>query len=431
MNTDHFQSLVHKHLDDAMSAQERGELEQRLLASPGARTEFWRIAKQHAALAVWGETHHETAPSFFKPRSSVRPGLRWSVGAFAVAAMVVGAGVVGFLEITKRTRRTVDPQMTSESKEPIQAAEKPGQPTSTASGAGSGVIVVQGQEPKSEPRREADIPPIKPATVAEVPGPPPTAANDRKTEGPNSSQPSTADLAKESESRKHLHDALARVSPEGRKILDEIHSPFGPPAPPELLPAELLVPKPGNDKGTAATPSPTGAGVGTQPQPMKPVPLALATKPVSRAVVDSGNAFFDSKTGFGVFVDDVVLDHPEFRLTADELELYMLPKDTAPKGEAPLAKGVNGEIKSAIAKGRKVVIIKRTPDGGTQTGIGREAVYDGATGDMILRGWPQIQKGNNLTVASEPTTYFILKADGHFYAKGGRAQTSIVQEPKH
>jgi hypothetical protein len=48
---------------------------------------------------------------------------------------------------------------------------------------------------------------------------------------------------------------------------------------------------------------------------------------------------------------------------------------------------------------------------------------------MILRGWPQIQKGNNITVAAEPGTYFVIKANGNFQAFGGRAQTRIVQEP--
>jgi hypothetical protein len=30
-------------------------------------------------------------------------------------------------------------------------------------------------------------------------------------------------------------------------------------------------------------------------------------------------------------------------------------------------------------------------------------------------------------VATEPATYFIIKADGRFVAAGGRAQTRIVQ----
>jgi lipopolysaccharide export system protein LptA len=182
-----------------------------------------------------------------------------------------------------------------------------------------------------------------------------------------------------------------------------------------------------------------------------------------RTVIDCNRLFFDPDSGFGVFVDDVVLVHPEFNLNADELEVYMNKEETKeePKDDAngagapapskgptagelardgaaeakpgvgepaPSQRKVGGNIKTAIARGRKVLITKMSPEGIPQTGIGREAVYDGATGDMILRGWPQIQKGNNLTVAKEPTTYFIIKANGHFHAEGGRASTSIVQD---
>jgi lipopolysaccharide export system protein LptA len=128
-----------------------------------------------------------------------------------------------------------------------------------------------------------------------------------------------------------------------------------------------------------------------------------------------------------VFVDDVVLDHPDFHLTADELEVFMLPEDPA-KSALPVKNGVGGNLKRAIAKGRKVIITRQAANGEVQTGWGREAVYDGATGDILLRGWPQIQKRNNLTVATEPTTYFIIKANGNFHALGGHAQTRIVQE---
>jgi lipopolysaccharide export system protein LptA len=185
-------------------------------------------------------------------------------------------------------------------------------------------------------------------------------------------------------------------------------------------------------------------------------------------VITAGSSFFDSKEGFGVFVDDVVLDHPEFHMTSDELEIYMNkeePKEEADKdkgvnegkdgsaksaapapgptagelaqqgaavdsskGPAPSERKVGGNIKTAIAKGRKVFINKLSAEGEPQTGIGREAVYDGATGDMILRGWPQIQKGRNLTVATEPSTYFKIMANGNFQALGGRAQTRIIQE---
>jgi hypothetical protein len=87
-----------------------------------------------------------------------------------------------------------------------------------------------------------------------------------------------------------------------------------------------------------------------------------------------------------------------------------------------------GSLKRAIAKGRKVLINKMSDKGEPQTGIGREADYDGKTGDIILRGWPQIQEGRNLTVAKEASTYFLIKANGQFQTFGGRSETRLIQE---
>ncbi len=270
-------------------------------------------------------------------------------------------------------------------------------------------------------------------------------------------QPSFAEQAKDAESRKRLEDAMSRVSPEGRAILAQ-----------NAAVPNLRAP---DDSGISAGSGPSSAGTkssplssngpGPKPQPLKATPLATTEKPARYTVINAGSAFFDSKAGFGVFVDDVVLDHPEFHLTSDELEVYMNKDESkegnsadgagagqAPggptagqlaeqgaansvpnKGEpAPSERKANGNIKQAIAKGRKVLVTKLSPEGEPQTGIGREAVYDGATGDMILRGWPQIQKGTSLQVATEPTTYFIIKANGQFYAQGGRSQTRIVQD---
>ena len=90
-----------------------------------------------------------------------------------------------------------------------------------------------------------------------------------------------------------------------------------------------------------------------------------------------------------------------------------------------------GSLRRAhFARGRRVLINKVSAKGIPQTGVGREAVYFGSNGDMILRGWPQIQEGKNLTVAIEASTYFIIKANGQFQAMGGRAQTRIIQDEK-
>jgi lipopolysaccharide export system protein LptA len=277
-------------------------------------------------------------------------------------------------------------------------------------------------------------------------------AQQAKDSGPT--RPSFAEQAKDAASQKRLQEAMSRVAPEGKAILTQNG----------VVPS-LRAPDdssgPGSKKSGGTKPSPLSSdGPGPKPQPLKATPLTPSEKPPARTIIDAGSSFFDTKAGFGVFVDDVVLNHPEFHLTSDELEIYMnkeeskdsgdekggaagtpagptagelaqdgAAKTTPGKGEpAPSERKVGGNIKTAIAKGRKVLITKLSAEGIPQNGMGREAVYDGATGDMILRGWPQIQKENNLTVATEPSTYFIIKANGNFQALGGRAQTRIVQE---
>lgn len=263
-------------------------------------------------------------------------------------------------------------------------------------------------------------------------------------------KPSFAEQNRQAESQERLKAAMSRVTPEGKAILAQN--------------AAAPEPRSTTDTPAAAKSSPLSTdGPGPKPQPLKATPLTVAEKPQARTVIDAGSSFFDSKAGFGVFVDDVVLDHPEFHLTSDELEVYMNKEESAPadapkttatpgkppvilkgptagelfadgaadeksSGPAPSERKSGGNIKTAIAKGRKVLINKMSAKGEPQIGMGREAVYDGATGDMILRGWPQIQEGKNLTVATEPSTYFVIKANGNFQALGGRAQTRIIQQ---
>ncbi len=265
-------------------------------------------------------------------------------------------------------------------------------------------------------------------------------------------QQSFSEQKKSEESEEQLRNALSRVSPEGKALLAQnsgsptTHLPTGAP-------------------GTAspkAVPVPSGSG--PQPQPLRPVSIEDPTKAPPQTIINAGTSFFDSKAGFGVFVDNVTVDHPEFDLVCDELQVFMEKEavDAAAKPEAGAAPapppapagptagelaasgaadqpasggtspsaegGGDSSLKRAIAKGRKVVITKMGAKGQLQTGIGREADYDGKTGDVILRGWPQVQEGMNLTVAIEPTTYFIIKQNGQFQAMGGRAQTRIIQK---
>ena len=250
-----------------------------------------------------------------------------------------------------------------------------------------------------------------------------------------------AEQARQAESESRLRDAMSRVSPEGKALLAQSAA-----APALRAPVE-------SGSGTTKASPLSGNTPGPKPQPLKSITLDAPAGPqVRRTIIDANSSFFDSRAGFGVFVDDVVVDHPDFHLTGDELEVYMNKEEPAKAGtaadpKAPTAgqlaaegaaqntpaqgnTGGDSSIKQAIARGRRVLINKMSAKGVPQIGVGREAVYFGSNGDMILRGWPQIQEGKNLTVATEASTYFVIKANGQFQAMGGRAQTRIIQDDK-
>ena len=163
-------------------------------------------------------------------------------------------------------------------------------------------------------------------------------------------------------------------------------------------------------------------------------------------ITSQGALYFDPSQSIGVFTDDVVVNHPQFHLTCDELEVYLL-KDGEKKKPEPAAgdKGVaaavpegsepppadkgDAQIKQAIAKGRKVVIQKLDENGEIQVGICRHATYIGESGDIIMRDMPQVQRGRNATIATDPSTYMIIKQNGQFKTFGP-ARTEIIQKDK-
>jgi hypothetical protein len=275
-----------------------------------------------------------------------------------------------------------------------------------------------------------------------------TLVNEARQAG--ATQPSYAEQTQAAESTARMQSAMSRLAPEGQILLAQSNT-----APAMRSPDEVPVASP----AVKASPLTTTGG-GPKPQPLKPTPLEEKVKnPTPETVIQAGSVFFDSREGFGVYVEAVVVNHPQFHLTCDELQVYMNKDEekgadgktatsTPPPARQPTAgelaasgaaeKAANakdnkkedggGSLKRAIAKGRKVLINKMSDKGEPQTGIGREADYDGKTGDIILRGWPQIQEGRNLTVATEPSTYFLIKANGQFQTFGGRSQTRLIQE---
>lgn len=103
MDPERLQHLLHRHFDQMLSADERAELEQMLLASPAAREAFWATARWHALLRQWGEAEWGRMDACLRdvqiPAGKVGGGqrrtrTRWALG--AVAALTLGLGIYHF-----------------------------------------------------------------------------------------------------------------------------------------------------------------------------------------------------------------------------------------------------------------------------------------------------------------------------------------------
>lgn len=240
----------------------------------------------------------------------------------------------------------------------------------------------------------------------------------------------TEETPKKDDSR--LQQVLAEVAPEGRTLVAQSAT-----APAMKAPDAASAVKPSSVKHTAA------AGSAPQPQPLPATPLNPATKkePEHTVITSQGEAFFDSKNSMGVFTDDVVVVHPQFHLTGDVLEIYMnkeekkespVPKSgdgqpSAPKPEAGSLPVGDSNINKAIAKGKKVVIQKLSETGEMQIGICRHATYIGATGEIIMRDYPQVQRGKSVIIGTSPTTVMTIKPSGELITQGPN-KVDIIQE---
>ena len=99
MNLERLQLLLHGHFDESLSAVERAELEQMLLASAAAREAFWEMARWHALLRQWGEAEwgrldaSQRDVQIPQAKADWRGRLtrsRWALGVFAALALALG-----------------------------------------------------------------------------------------------------------------------------------------------------------------------------------------------------------------------------------------------------------------------------------------------------------------------------------------------------
>lgn len=208
--------------------------------------------------------------------------------------------------------------------------------------------------------------------------------------------------------------------------------------------------EPGKETSKGA-PSPAAA----KPEPIKPAAVdAPAKKPEDHTTIDSEAVDIDTKNSISVFIGNVTVRNPQFRLTTDGVfEVYMKKQPKQPKADpakagdpkagdtkkAPApeinpgsaAKGLDNPsdpdsgVEKAIAKGKMVTIEKKDAEGNVKIGKSRHAFFDGKTEDITLSDWPQVQSGENVIIATEASTTMVLTKAGKLKVNG-RARTDIV-----
>ncbi len=248
---------------------------------------------------------------------------------------------------------------------------------------------------------------------------------------------------REAVARAMLERAKETVSDEAAKLLQESVVPAaGLQVAQGTVPiAEAIANESGTKPLTTAKGEPLPAPVlDRQPQPLR----AGRAKPVRGDDVTEidakGGAYFHSSQKIIIFTEDVNVAHPTFDLQCDKLEIFLYEDSELsgsgagasagqPAGGAGVVGGAfggNKSIKRAIATGY-VVITKTGAGGDAQVGKARHATFESASGDVILRDYPQVQRGSNLIIATDRTTTIVLRADGNMEVHGP-SKTEIVKE---
>jgi lipopolysaccharide export system protein LptA len=191
------------------------------------------------------------------------------------------------------------------------------------------------------------------------------------------------------------------------------------------------IPFPSDDEPLVKTSSIAATPVTTAPPARLPHPLAadeLAPKPPEKKgaafavpaaagdllIAANSQTDFQVKDRRIVFTGNIVMKNERFYLTADMLVAYMKQNE--------------GGLDFAEARGNVVVRMVSNGQETGSSGLSKTAVFHPNTGEIVLRGWPQVRFGNKAHIASSATTEMSLFTDGRMKTTG-RNQTMIVRPP--
>ncbi len=141
-----------------------------------------------------------------------------------------------------------------------------------------------------------------------------------------------------------------------------------------------------------------------------------------RMDIRSKEATMDNTKGILVFTGNVFLDHPEFEIKCDKLEIE-LAEGVGKEGNAEANPQSDANFKRAIASGGMVEIKRIAPDEKgkmkTQIAIARNADYNAITKDIVLSGGPPyIQDGEAFVKTSSNDAKIIMRGNGLYEIEG-------------
>lgn len=123
-------------------------------------------------------------------------------------------------------------------------------------------------------------------------------------------------------------------------------------------------------------------------------------------------ATYDSENRTAVFTGDVRVEDPRFTLTSRKLTVHMSDSE-------------EGGMERAVAEGDVVIVQKKEGSSrDVSRGFAERAIYHAATGEVELVGWPRVQQGFNVHIATEAATRMRLTEDGRLITDG-QSRTEI------
>lgn len=195
-----------------------------------------------------------------------------------------------------------------------------------------------------------------------------------------------------------------------------------------------------------------GSGAETVKPPKSKTPGQMG--PAGQTEISSEELTFDQKTHTGIFKINVHVKNPDFTLTSDKLTAIMkaqkgaTPSLGSVKASPPVLSTENGStqlkasgskpasasgqkdngggLERAIAEGNVVITRESLESDGTvsrNVGRGRKAVYEAATGDLVLTGRPEADQGINTIVATSEETVMTMNRNGKFDVRGPHKMT--------